>query len=186
VEPTSAKPHNESSVAKPFVSALPRHLLALIVAILCFLADVTTKLWASLSLPLNQSKPFLPPFLQLTLVTNTGAAFSLGEHNAQLVLIVSTMVFCLLVLGSLRRYQHNRHPLLEELGMAIVLGSALGNLADRYLHGGVTDFLEFTFVSFPVFNVADVLIDVGIGLIIISTFSKKRGDAQGEADSEHE
>jgi signal peptidase II len=59
---------------------------------------------------------------------------------------------------------------LEQYGLAIVIGAALGNLLDRYLYGRVTDFLEFAFVSFPVFNLADVMIDIGIGLIILSTF----------------
>jgi len=57
--------------------------------------------------------------------------------------------------------------------MAMVIGAALGNLVDRYIYGRVTDFLEFEFVSFPVFNVADVLIDIGLVLAIISMMRRR-------------
>jgi len=52
--------------------------------------------------------------------------------------------------------------------MGCILGGAIGNLIDRFNHGQVTDFIEFAFISFPVFNVADALIDVGIVLLFFS------------------
>ena len=60
--------------------------------------------------------------------------------------------------------------------MGCLLGGAIGNLIDRYTVGQVTDFLEFTFVSFPVFNVADALIDVGIGCLFIAMYLLKRDE----------
>lgn len=60
---------------------------------------------------------------------------------------------------------------LERYGLAIIIGAASGNLLDRLLYGKVTDFLEFTFMSFPVFNVADMLIDVGAALILFAALA---------------
>jgi len=124
-------------------------------------------------LPENESRQFLASFLRLTRVTNTGAAFSLGQGYAQTVTFISTVVFLILFFWSIRRYRSSTHSLLEELGMAMVIGAALGNLVDRYIYGRVTDFLEFEFVSFPVFNVADVLIDIGLVLAIISMMRRR-------------
>ena len=57
---------------------------------------------------------------------------------------------------------------LERVGAGILIGASLGNLYDRFAQGHVTDFICLTFINFPVFNVADVLIDVGFGFLIIS------------------
>src|SRR5437762_9373440 len=62
----------------------------------------------------------------------------------------------------------------ERLGMGFLLGGALGNLFDRLTQGQVTDFLDFAFITFPVFNVADVCIDIGLGLILLSSFAERR------------
>jgi len=56
--------------------------------------------------------------------------------------------------------------MLDRFGLGCLIGGALGNLFDRFTRGRVTDFLDFTFINFPVFNVSDMLIDAGIGLLI--------------------
>jgi len=141
----------------------------IIAGILSLALDLASKTWARQALRVAETQPFLPPFIRLSLVTNTGAAFSFGSDNGLMVLIVATIVFMLLIFWYHRRLKRGFESRLEQYGLAIVIGAALGNLLDRYLYGRVTDFLEFTFIKFPVFNVADILIDVGIGLIILST-----------------
>jgi signal peptidase II len=168
---------NPSSSTNPVANlpatVLSRHLIAILVALLCFVLDMASKTWARASLSPQVSQWLLPPLLKLTLTTNCGAAFSLGEDHAQVVIIFSTAVFALLLIWSCRRYRSITHPFLEELGMAIILGAALGNLVDRYTYGRVTDFLEFASINFPVFNLADVLIDVGVGLVLIAMLRKR-------------
>lgn len=172
MEPDNAKASQNNACAENVLASPRRHVVALLLAFCCFAIDIATKTWARSCLPERESVAFLPPFLKFTLVTNTGAAFSLGQDNGQAVAIISTLVFLVLFIWSIARYKSNNAPLLEELGMALVLGSAFGNLIDRYLYGRVTDFLEFDFIKFPVFNMADVLIDVGIGLVLITLFRK--------------
>ncbi|PWT97405.1 MAG: signal peptidase II [Candidatus Melainabacteria bacterium] len=175
MEPNQANAKLEKTVAHPIIAGWGRHWLAVLVAFTCLSVDLFTKAWARSYLPENESLPFLPPLLKLTRVTNSGAAFSLGHGNGQAVALISSLVFVGLLAWSIKRYRSEDRPLLEEIGIAMVLGSAFGNLLERYYFGRVTDFLEFQFIHFPIFNVADLLIDVGIGLILITMLSKKDG-----------
>jgi signal peptidase II len=134
------------------------------------LLDLASKTWARHNLRAGESQPFLPSLLNFSLVTNTGAAFSVGRDNGTIVLLTATLVFALLLFWYHRQLKRGFQSRLEQYGLSIVIGAALGNLLDRYLYGRVTDFLEFAFVNFPVFNLADVMIDIGIALIILSTF----------------
>jgi signal peptidase II len=145
-----------------------------IAGILSLLVDVVSKNWARHALLVGESRPFLPHLVKLSLVTNTGAAFSVGSDNGMIVLIIATAVFSLLLFWYYRRLKRGFESRLEQYGLAIVIGAAAGNLLDRYLYLRVTDFLEFTFVNFPVFNFADIMIDVGIALIILSTLRQPK------------
>lgn len=156
-----------------------RHLVTFSMGACCFALDTWTKSLARQYLSLNISQPFIPHLIKLTLVLNSGAAFGLGKQNGFLVAILATLVFCWLFLWYLKRFQDSENrddsapSLIEQLSFGIILGAALGNLFDRCLHGKVTDFLEFEFISFPVFNLADVLIDLGIALMVFSIWPRQ-------------
>ncbi|HEY9716007.1 MAG TPA: signal peptidase II [Trichormus sp.] len=142
-----------------------------VVAALSFGLDLITKNWARGSLIEATRQPFIPGFLQFVLTTNTGAAFSLGRGNTLLMgSLASAMTLALIVWAIKRELKDSHVPMLERAGFGCWIGGALGNLFDRFTRGRVTDFLDFTFINFPVFNAADVLIDVGIGLLILSAF----------------
>lgn len=69
----------------------------------------------------------------------------------------------------------------ERAAIGFLLGGALGNLIDRFSYGRVTDFLDFAFINFPIFNVADICIDIGIGLLYIALWQNhKKEKAQNE------
>lgn len=144
-------------------------LLTGTVALLAFSADLIAKAWASEHLSYNQIQPLLPGVLQLTLTKNTGVAFGMAQGNVSLITFLTCLIFAGLLFWLIHKESSANPPSnLERIGMALVLGGALGNILDRIWHGEVTDFLEFVFISFPVFNVADALIDIGAGLMIIS------------------
>ena len=85
--------------------------------------------------------------------------------------IIASLVTCILIGWAYWRHKLNPDTfILEKLGAGLILGGALGNLYDRFSQGRVTDFLQFTFVDFPIFNIADALIDCGIALIFIDLF----------------
>jgi signal peptidase II len=142
--------------------------LALSVVIAAFGLDFASKIWARQNLIPGTTVPFLPPLLKLTIDTNTGAAFSMGNNQGYLVGALATVIFIVICVWFFKRMQIGFDSNLERFGVAILLGGALGNLCDRYMYGRVTDFLDFMFMDFPIFNLADVLIDIGVGLIIIS------------------
>lgn len=76
--------------------------------------------------------------------------------------------------------------ILELIGLSCIIGGSLGNLTDRFTQGHVTDFLEFAFFSFPVFNVADTFINIGLGLVLISRLGKPETDDHPPADKPRE
>jgi len=111
----------------------------------------------------------LAPFLSLTLIHNTGAAFGFlnragGWQNFFFIGVAS--VACAVILYMLRRLP--RRELLVGVGLALILGGALGNLIDRLLHGHVIDFILFYYRTWqwPAFNVADSAISVGAVLLV--------------------
>ncbi|MBY0358959.1 MAG: signal peptidase II [Candidatus Obscuribacterales bacterium] len=153
-------------------------LLTGTITALAFLADLISKAWASDHLSYNQIQPLLSGILQLTLTKNSGVAFGMAQGNVSLVTLLTCLIFAGLLFWLIRQESSPKPPSnLERIGMALILGGALGNIIDRIRHGEVTDFLEFVFISFPVFNVADALIDIGAALIIISAlFGANRND----------
>lgn len=116
---------------------------------------------------LAQPLPLLPGVFYFTYVRNTGAAFSLfsqgGGWLRWLSLFVSLGLMALAWFGpKMSRF--------EQLGYGFILGGALGNGIDRFVAGSVVDFLDFRLINFPVFNLADVFINVGIICLLIASF----------------
>lgn len=109
------------------------------------------------------------PGVQIVNAHNSGAAFSLAP-NATLVFLVASVV----VAGGLLYYAV-RNPLGAALGgtLGLVMGGALGNGYDRLIHGTVTDFIAVFF--WPVFNVADSAITLGVILLLLGYLRRQRG-----------
>jgi signal peptidase II len=119
----------------------------------------------------------ITPFFDITLLYNTGAAFSLfafdtGSQRIPLILIsiiVSAYLLCLLI-----KHASSNHRALN-LSITMIAGGALGNLVDRITQGYVVDFLLFYYENwyFPAFNVADSLITIGMMIFLIDNFMIK-------------
>lgn len=119
-------------------------------------------------------------FFSITLLKNTGAAFSILK-NSTLLLIIISVLFILLISKYIKKEEKNLTKL-DVYSYGIILGGIFGNLLDRIIHKGVIDYLSFRFFSyyFPVFNFADICITVGIALLIISTIiNEKKQDKEG-------
>lgn len=150
-----------------------RHwLLPLILLASSFLLDLSSKNWVRANLEFGHGQSFIPGILNLIRTTNTGGAFGIGRGHAELMTILAAAIVLAIGAWAFHR-ERSASPLnaLERCGIGTILGGALGNLFDRMVRGEVTDFLEFAFFQFPVFNVADVLIDVGAGLVILGALS---------------
>jgi signal peptidase II len=154
-----------------------KHQILMFTALLCaFVLDQVSKLWANATLEPHIRHVLLPHLLNLILVKNTGLAFSIVNDNGMLAKLIASAVFIALIIYYSRRYffKDIQHPLLEQIGVSIIIGAAAGNLIERFMFGHVTDFIEFAFINFPVFNIADILIDVGVGLVFVSIYLSTR------------
>lgn len=134
------------------------------VAVAVVVLDQLSKAWVSAHLREGQVSPLLPGVLQQRLVFNTGAAFSLMSGNAWLLGVVSAAVALALVLWIQRGGPWHR---LQALGLGLLLGGAVGNGLDRWRLGTVVDFLEIIPIRFPVFNAADVAINLAVAALVI-------------------
>ena len=131
-------------------------------------ADQLTKWLVRATMAGGETRPFLPHLMQFTYVQNRGASFGiLAEHRWVYMLLSAA---ALVVMGVLLFKYVSRHPLLTT-ALAFLIGGGAGNMIDRLFvtdamgNKVVTDFFEFTFVDFAVFNVADIFITFGAVLL---------------------
>lgn len=143
--------------------------------------DQATKAWARTALA-DGPMTLVEGVMDLSLTYNTGAAFSMGQGAgalfALLALAVAVAVFLVV-------WRHPEMPPALVVSLSCVAGGGLGNMVDRLVFGRVTDFLATTFVSFPVFNVADSFITVGVVVSLVLFWRwdarREREGAEGEA-----
>lgn len=132
------------------------------------LLDQLSKAWALSHLPTGQIAPLLPALLQLRRVANTGAAFSLFSGNSSALGLVSAVASLAVALWLALRPPRS---VWLKLTAALVLAGALGNGLDRWRLGYVIDFLELVPIHFPIFNLADVAINVAVACVLIDTWA---------------
>jgi len=138
---------------------------ALIWALAIFIAgvDQLTKFFVSRSLGLNETTEVIKGFFHLTLVHNTGAAFGIFKNQTIFFIVVSALAV-IFIIAFMRK--KSDVVLFRDIGFALILGGAFGNLVDRIRFGYVIDFLDFRI--WPVFNVADSAVSAGVFLLILS------------------
>lgn len=137
------------------------------IAVIALAIDQITKIIVEASLSFGETFKICDFFL-ITNVYNTGAAFSILEGKTVLLTVLSICVLIVIV----KMMQEFKVNLKNTLAFGLMVGGILGNFSDRLFLGMVRDFLKFKIFgyNFPVFNVADVCIVVGVGLIMISIF----------------
>ena len=141
------------------------------IALAAALADRLTKALVAQFCP--KGGALIPGILNLRPVENRGIAFSmLSGQGLALALFTAALIAGLVVWLA----AHPDDPPLLRAGLWLIAGGGLGNLYDRLATGGVYDFIELAFVRFAVFNVADVCICVGAGLVLLGTL---RGEKHG-------
>ena len=139
-----------------------------IVAISIFFLDQTTKLMALRFLTGNPSIPVIPKIFHLTLVENQGIAFGMFQNHGSLLLIVITVCVLVLMVYFARTPESS---VFHRVCYGFILGGAAGNLIDRIRLGHVVDFLDFRI--WPVFNIADTFITIGVSLLLLAAFKDK-------------
>ncbi len=155
----------------PLMTALRRRGSALALAVLVVNLDQLSKQWL-LDQPLGLSRPLLPGFINLRLVWNDGAAFSLFSNGALWLGLISLLVSLGLIGWIWQRGDQWRCLQLTAAGL--LLGGSLGNGIDRWRFGAVIDGLELVPFPFPVFNLADVAINLAVLCLLIDAIRKKQ------------
>ena len=152
-------------------------------AVLVIAIDLGTKAIATAMLTYGDPVPVLPSF-NLTLLHNTGAAFSFLADAAgwqRWFFVTLAVVVSVVLVGWLRKLKVDETW--TAIAIVLILGGAIGNVYDRVVHGYVVDFLHFYWQDwhFPAFNLADTAITIGAAMMIIDAFRKPAG-ASGDAD----
>lgn len=141
-----------------------------LIAFIVFVIDQLTKYVIATRLELWDQISVIGNFFLITSHRNTGAAFGILE-NQRYFFIIITIVVVIGIVWYIQKMKNTGNKLLP-FALSLVLGGALGNFLDRALTGEVVDFLQFNFGSytFPIFNIADSCIVIGVALIIIDSF----------------
>lgn len=141
-------------------------------AVLVLMVDLGSKQWVVANMALWESRSILP-FFSVYYAHNSGAAFSFladlgGGQRWFFAGVALGICAVLLVL----MYRGKATEKVSNIAYALIIGGALGNLTDRLMHGVVIDFLDFHVgnLNFPIFNLADIAIAIGVLMIILAGF----------------
>jgi signal peptidase II len=155
------------------------YLISLVIVLL----DQLAKLLVVRSMPLGQNIPIVPGFFDLTFVLNPGAAFSLFATLPEWIrnpffILISVGAAVLIVAYRSRYLRENR---LASVSLALIFGGAIGNLIDRLRYGVVVDFLDAHIYQYhwPIFNVADSSISVGVALLLLEMLLEWQRERKG-------
>lgn len=113
------------------------------------------------NMALGESIPIIEKVFHLTYILNPGAAFGMFAHNRLFFIAIAVIVIGIIIWA---RGEILASPWEVKAGCGLFLGGAIGNLIDRARQGLVIDFFDFRI--WPVFNIADIAICIGVGLII--------------------
>ncbi len=126
--------------------------------------DQISKFLVLYTLGFERSKNIIPNLLNFTLVKNKGAAFSLFSNSTDILTFTSILASLILITIILKFPPKSS---LNLIGISYLLGGTLGNGIDRLFKGYVLDFLELIPINFPIFNLADVSINIAIIFFIV-------------------
>ncbi len=145
----------------------------ILIIIATIIVDQLSKFWIVSNFDLYESQTIIDGFLSLKYVQNTGAGFSILEGKMLFLLLVTcvALIFLLYLL-----FKANDKAILEKVSISLMIGGALGNFIDRLNLGYVVDFIACNIFGypFPVFNLADSFLTIGVLLFIINILKESR------------
>lgn len=149
--------------------------MMIILTIVFLIIDIVSKMVVSSLMDVHDSIIIIKNFFYITYVRNTGAAWSMFAGKTWLLIVVS-----LIIIGFICFYIYKNKPKskIEMIGYSLVLGGAIGNFLDRVIYGYVIDFFDFYIFgyNYPIFNVADIFIVVGVMILVLCVWRDKDGN----------
>ena len=137
-----------------------------LISFFCIL-DQFSKIYINLNLNKLLNKDLL--IFTIELVRNYGAAFNIFSGSRMFLSFIS--VISTIILSYFIFIKENKT--INKYGLSLILAGSIGNGVDRILNGYVIDFIKIKFIGFPVFNIADIAINIGVLILIISYFRNK-------------
>ena len=143
---------------------MKRKVSIFISILLLILLDQAVKGYVVKEIPLGGMRRFIPKVVSLTYLKNSGAAFSMLENQQWFFAIIT-----LIAMGAafVYLYRHIKGSLWLLLGLTLIISWGIGNFIDRVRQGFVVDMFHLDFMNFAIFNVADIYLTVGVGLLLI-------------------
>ena len=139
--------------------------VSIFISILLLIAlDQAVKWYVVKAIPLGGMRIFIPKVVSLTYLKNSGAAFSMLENQQWFFAIIT-----LIAMGAafVYLYRHIKGSIWLLLGLTLIISGGIGNFIDRVRQGFVVDMFHLDFMNFAIFNVADIYLTVGVGLLLI-------------------
>ncbi|MFS9035581.1 signal peptidase II [Streptococcus australis] len=139
--------------------------VSIFISILLLIAlDQVVKWYVVKEIPLGGMRRFIPKVVSLTYLKNSGAAFSMLENQQWFFAIIT-----LIAMGAafVYLYRHIKGSLWLLLGLTLIISGGIGNFIDRLRQGFVVDMFHLDFMNFAIFNVADIYLSIGVGLLLI-------------------
>ena len=136
-------------------------MLTITIAIIVTILDQLVKWLVQTEMDLGETISIIPHIFHLTYIHNPGAAFGILPHQEWFFLAIVVILFAAYFF---MRKKIPQKPIYFPASVAMLLGGALGNAIDRVRYGSVVDFFDFRI--WPIFNVADIFICVGVALIV--------------------
>ena len=164
-------------------------ILWIVIIVSSIFLDQLTKWIVVNSMNLYESIVLIPNVFSFTYIHNYGAAWGMFSNHRWIFILITSLA---LIIMPIILYRYRKVHFLFNLSLSLFIGGAIGNLIDRIFVGYVVDFLEFTFISFPVFNVADICVVCGAGIMIVyalffdKTFFVDKNPAPVTANTEEE
>ena len=143
---------------------MKRKVSIFISILLLILLDQAVKGYVVKEIPLGGMRRFIPKVVSLTYLKNSGAAFSMLENQQWFFTIIT-----ILAMGTafVYLYRHIKGSLWLLVGLTLIISGGIGNFIDRVRQGFVVDMFHLDFMNFAIFNVADIYLTVGVGLLLI-------------------
>lgn len=143
---------------------MKRKVSIFISILLLILLDQAVKGYVVKEIPLGGMRRFIPKVVSLTYLKNSGAAFSMLENQQWFFAIIT-----LIAMGAafVYLYRHIKGSLWLLLGLTLIISGGIGNFIDRLRQGFVVDMFHLDFMNFAIFNVADIYLSIGVGLLLI-------------------
>lgn len=150
-------------------------MIIIILSIIFVIADQVSKLIVINTLSKTKSVEVIKSFFYLTYTNNNGAAFSILTGKRILLIIVAFIVIGILAYY-IRKTEIKEN--INKIALSLVIGGSIGNLIDRIIRGVVVDFLDFKILgyNYPIFNLADTFIVLGVFLLLIGMFRKDKNN----------